>query len=313
MEDIKQNTDTILMIRPVKFRMNEQTAVNNYYQTEADELNSNQIQQKAQQEFDNFVKKLRAHKVNVLVIEDQLEPSTPDSIFPNNWVSFHQEGSIGLYPMFAENRRLERRIDILERLKEDFEVNEIIDFSEAEFEGRFLEGTGSMILDRPNKLVYAALSIRTQESVLNEFCEKFDYEPVKFIAYQTVGEERLPIYHTNVMMCVADQYAIICADSINDPEERKCVIDKLEGTDKEIILITEEQNEQFAGNMLQVLSCEGEPYLVMSGSAYRSLTDEQIKTIEKYNPIINSPLDTIETLGGGSARCMMAEVFLPKK
>lgn len=310
---IKQNTDTILMIRPVKFRMNEQTAVNNYYQSGADELNSNQIQLKAQDEFDAFVKKLRTHKVNVLVIEDKAEPSTPDSIFPNNWVSFHQEGSIGLYPMFAENRRLERRIDILERLKEDFEVNEIVDFSEAEFEGRFLEGTGSMILDRPNNLVYAALSIRTQESVLEEFCKKFDYEAIKFIAYQTVGEERLPIYHTNVMMCVADKYAIICADSIDDSEERQYVIDKLEETGKQVIFISEEQNEQFAGNMLQVLSSEGERYLVMSSSAYQSLTEEQIKAIEKHNPIIHSPLDTIETLGGGSARCMMAEVFLPKK
>lgn len=308
-----QSTDTIMMIRPVQFRMNEQTAVNNYYQTTLKGQSADQLQNKALAEFDDFAKKLQTHGVNVLVINDTAEPSTPDSIFPNNWVSFHKEGSIGLYPMFAENRRLERRLDILERLKEDFVVNEIVDFSEAEFDGRFLEGTGSMILDRQNKIVYAALSVRTQESVLDDFCEKFDYESVKFIAYQTVGEERLPIYHTNVMMCVADEYAILCADAIDDQAERTAVITKLESTGKEVIQISEEQNSQFAGNMLQVRSSDDQRYLVMSGSAFRSLTEEQIERIENYNPIIHSDIDTIETLGGGSARCMMAEVFLPKK
>ena len=311
--EMLQYTDTIMMIRPVRFRMNEQTAVNNYYQTEIDDLNAKEIQRKAVAEFDAFVEKLQANHINVLVIEDTIEPSTPDSIFPNNWVSFHSEGSIGLYPMFAENRRLERRLDILERLKEDFIVTEIVDFSEVEFDGQFLEGTGSMVLDRPNKLVYAALSVRTQEPVLNEFCRKFGYEAMSFVAYQSVENERLPIYHTNVMMCVADRYAIVCTDSIDDEQEKTFVIDRLEKSGKEVIAISEEQNSNFAGNMLQVASTDGKLFLVMSGSAYNTLTAEQIKKIEKYNPIIHSPIDTIESLGGGSARCMMAEIFLPKK
>lgn len=311
--EMLQYTDTIMMIRPVRFRMNEQTAVNNYYQTEIDDLNAKEIQRKAVAEFDAFVEKLQANDINVLVIEDTIEPSTPDSIFPNNWVSFHSEGSIGLYPMFAENRRLERRLDILERLKEDFIVTEIVDFSEVEFDGQFLEGTGSMVLDRPNKLVYAALSVRTQEPVLNEFCRKFGYEAVSFVAYQSVENERLPIYHTNVMMCVADKYAIVCTDSIDDEQEKAFVIDRLEKSGKEVIAISEEQNSNFAGNMLQVASTDDKLFLVMSGSAYNTLTAEQIKKIEKYNPIIHSPIDTIESLGGGSARCMMAEIFLPKK
>lgn len=309
----RQNTDTIMMIRPVKFRMNEQTAVNNYYQKVIDGLAPEEVQAKALGEFDAFVDKLRGKGVNVLVINDTVDPDTPDSIFPNNWISLHNDGRVGLYPMFAENRRLERRDDIIEQLRENHQVTDIIDFSQFEGENKFLEGTGSMILDRPNKLCYAAISERTQPDVLKEFCDKFGYEAVVFVANQTVDGKRLPIYHTNVMMCVADQFAILCADSIDDNEERKLVIDKLESTGKEVITISEDQKHHFAGNMLQVSSNSGQKYLVMSGAAYQSLDQSQIDRIEKYCPIIHSSLDTIEALGGGSARCMMAEVFLPKK
>jgi len=310
---LRQITDTIMMIRPVKFRMNEQTAVNNYYQKVIDGLSSDDVQEKALYEFDTFVTKLRDNGVTVLTIDDTVDPDTPDSIFPNNWISLHNDGRVGLYPMFAENRRLERREDIIEKLKKDFEVSDVIDFSKYEAEHKFLEGTGSMILDRPNKLCYAAISERTQTDVLAEFCKKFGYEAVHFVANQTVEENRLPIYHTNVMMCVADKFAILCSDSIDDQEKRKSVVNKLESTGKEVIEISEDQKHHFAGNMLQVNSKSGQSYLVMSGAAFQSLTEVQIKKIEKYCPIIHSSLDTIEALGGGSARCMMAEVFLPKK
>lgn len=310
----KQSTNTLMMIRPVQFRFNEQTAVNNYYQKAIEGLSASEIQLKAAEEFDHFVEKLRSKKINVIVVEDTPDPSTPDSIFPNNWISFHSDGRVGLYPMYAENRRLERRPDILEKLqsKEGLKITEIIDFSKFEKESLFLEGTGSMILDRPNKIVYAAISLRTDEKVLDEFCDKFAYEAVKFVANQTVNGERLPIYHTNVMMCVADDLAILCTDSIDDEAERKAVIESLDRTGKEVIEISEDQKHHFAGNMLQVNGTDGKPYLVMSAAAHQSLNEEQIKRIEKYCEILSSSLDTIEALGGGSARCMMAEVFLPK-
>ncbi|WP_291722200.1 citrulline utilization hydrolase CtlX [Bernardetia sp.] len=310
----QQSTSTLMMIRPVKFMFNEQTAVNNYYQKAIAGLSESEIQSKAITEFDQFVEKLRTKKINVIVIEDTLTPSTPDSIFPNNWVSFHSDGKVGLYPMFAENRRLERRPDILEKLQsqEGLKIKNVIDFSDYEAEGLFLEGTGSMILDRPNKLVYAAISVRTDEKVLEDFCEKFGYTAIKFTANQTVDGKRLPIYHTNVMMCVADEFAILCADSIDDLEERKNVIESLEKTGKKIIEISEEQKHHFAGNMLQVNGTDGKSYLVMSAAAHQSLNESQVERIEKYCEILSSSLDTIEALGGGSARCMMAEVFLPK-
>ncbi|WP_222931552.1 citrulline utilization hydrolase CtlX [Xanthovirga aplysinae] len=310
----KQITSTIMMIRPVSFRYNEQTAVNNYYQKVLDNMSPQEANAKAQQEFDTFVSKLRGVGVQVVVVNDTKEPDTPDSIFPNNWVSFHADGRVALYPMYAENRRLERRKDILQNLKEKgYELHEVIDFSGYEAEDIFLEGTGSLILDRENKIAYAALSLRTDAKILDEFCEKFEYKAVTFTANQTVEGKRLPIYHTNVMMCVADQFAILCADSIDDDEERRKVIDTLESSNKKVIFISEEQKHQFAGNMLQVANENGEKFLVMSGAAYKSLTPDQIKEIESFCPILHSSLDTIEACGGGSARCMMAEVFLPKK
>lgn len=310
----QQSTSTLMMIRPIQFRFNEQTAVNNYYQTAIEGLNASQIQLKAAREFDNFVEKLKSKKINVIVIEDTPNPNTPDSIFPNNWVSFHSDGKVGLYPMFAENRRLERRPDILEKLQTEagLKINEVIDFSSYEKENRFLEGTGSMILDRPNQLAYSAISIRTDEKVLDDFCTKFGYKAIKFTANQTVKGKRLPIYHTNVMMCVATKFAILCTKSIDNQAERKTVIENLEKTGKEIIEISEDQKHHFAGNMLQVNDTEGKPYLVMSAAAHQSLNDNQKERIEKYCEILSSSLDTIEALGGGSARCMMAEVFLPR-
>lgn len=308
---MQQITDTLLMIRPVAFRMNEQTAVNNYFQEDLAEKNAN-INTLAQAEFDDFVAKLREVGVNVIVEHDDILADTPDSIFPNNWVSFHADGTVALYPMFAENRRKERRMEVFRRLEsEGFVIEQFMDYSEAEQEDVFLEGTGSLILDRVNKKAYCALSPRADESLFIEFCEDFEYDPVVFTAYQTVEEKRLPIYHTNVMMCVADEFCVICLDSIDDKKERKNVVNHLKQTGKEIINITEQQLQHFAGNMLQVQGSEHK-YLVMSAAAERSLNQEQRDQIEKHCPILSSELHTIETCGGGSARCMMAEVFLPR-
>lgn len=311
---MKQVTNTILMVRPVRFRMNEQTAVNNYYQHEINELNSETIQFKALQEFDTFVDKLKAIGVHVVVVNDRKETDTPDSIFPNNWVSFHKNGTVGIYPMFAENRRLERREDIFEVLEDEgFKIESFIDYTSAEEEEIFLEGTGSLALDRDNGKAYCALSPRADEDLLIEFCEDFEYTPVPFIANQTVDGERLAIYHTNVMMALAETFAVICLDSIDDKKERKNVVKHLKEDGKEIIAITEAQVTNFAGNMLQVIGANKERYMVMSTAAYNSLTAAQVNTIEKHCKILHSSLDTIEACGGGSARCMMAEVFLQKE
>lgn len=311
---MKQCASTILMIRPVGFRMNEQTAVNNYYQTVLDDLTPDQVNEKAQDEFDNFVNKLRDQHVNVVVVEDTKDPDTPDSIFPNNWVSFHADGRVGLYPMFAKNRRLERREEILSLLRDgyEFELSEIVDFTEFEEHDKYLEGTGSIVLDRKNRKAYAAVSARTDALAFEHFCEVFDYEGVLFSAYQDVEGSRELIYHTNVMMCVGDGFAVICLDTIDDPDEREMVEKELRDSGLEIIEISEDQKHRFAGNMLYVCNELGDRFTVMSGAAYSSLSPEQIEKIEKFGAIIHSSLDTIEACGGGSARCMMAEVFLPK-
>lgn len=309
---MKQLTNHILMIRPAQFRMNEQTAVNNYFQASAG-LSPEEVVKKSQEEFDAYVSVLKEKGVQVTVVQDTEDPDTPDALFPNNWVSFHQDATVALYPMFAENRRLERREAVLEILEEDgFIIDQVMDYTAAEAEGVFLEGTGSLILDRVHKKAYCALSSRADEELFIEFCEDFEYTPVIFTANQTVDGSRLPIYHTNVMMCLAETFAVICLDSIDDKKERKAVVNHLREDGKEIIAISEAQMHRFAGNMLQVLGSNQTPYLVMSSTAYKSLTPDQLSKIEQHCEIIHADLSTIETCGGGSARCMMAEVFLPR-
>ena len=305
-----QTTDTVLMIEPAAFGFNAETAQNNYFQVNSENA---ETQNRALQEFNNFVEKLRSKGINVITVKDTLEPHTPDSIFPNNWISMHSDGTVVLYPMCAVNRRWERRNDILEILKRNFSVKEIIDLSAPENDGKFLEGTGSMIFDHENKIAYGSVSLRLDEELFRDFCKKFGFEPVVFHSYQTANNERLPIYHTNVMMCVADQFVVICLDCIDDETERVKVVNAIVNSGKEIIEISESQMQQFAGNMLQLQNYEGKKFLVMSQSAYQSLNQEQISNIEKYSEIIYSDLETIETNGGGSARCMLAEVFLEKK
>ena len=311
MAEIQQITDTILMIRPVAFRMNEETVANNYFQKQI-QIEEGDINSKAQAEFDAIVEKLRAIGVNVIVEDDLLDLDTPDSIFPNNWVSFHHNGIVGLFPMFAENRRRERREEIIDRLEEEgFLVEGFMDYTSAEDTGVFLEGTGSILLDRVHHKAYCALSPRADEELFIEFCEDFEYDPVVFNANQTVDGERLPIYHTNVLMALAENFAVICLDAIDDRSEKKNVLEHLKQSGKEIIEITEAQMHQFAGNMLQVRG-KDHKYMVMSTAALDSLTQEQISAIEKHCLILSSDLETVESCGGGSARCMMAEVFLPR-
>ncbi len=308
---MQQITNTIVMIRPVRFRMNEETAVNNYYQEDTNIVDANT---KAQKEFDEFVKVLKKVGINVIVIDDDPDNNTPDSIFPNNWVSFHENGDVALYPMFAVNRRRERRPEVLDIIESSgFEIKNIIDYTNAEDEEVFLEGTGSLVLDRVNRKAYCALSPRADEDLLIEFCEDFEYTPIIFTAYQTVEDKRLPIYHTNVMMGVGETFAVVCLDCIDDKKERKNLVTHLKNDDKEIIAISEDQVNSFAGNVLQVVGSGDKRYLVMSSAAYHSLTKDQITMIERHCAILHSDLTTIETLGGGSARCMMAEVFLPRK
>ena len=308
-----QTTNSILMIRPINFRMNEQTAVNNYYQKVLDNILPSSVNAKAQREFDAYVEKLKSFGVQVVVISDEENTDTPDSIFPNNWISFHENGTVGLYPMFAKNRRLERREDILDKLEEEgFIIKTTIDYSDAEKHDIFLEGTGSLLLDRINRKAYCALSPRADEDLLLEFCEDFEYTPVIFNANQTVNSKREAIYHTNVMMCLAETFAVICLRSIDDKKERKNVLKHLKEDGKKVIEISEEQVDSFAGNMLQVRGKDNELFLVMSQAAHDSLTTSQIAQINNHCKIISSSLDTIEACGGGSARCMMAEVFLPK-
>jgi len=294
------------MIRPVNFGFNEQTAGSNAFQNRNAE--QQQVQDKALKEFDNLVNVLRENGVEVIVIDDTFEPHTPDSIFPNNWVSFHNDGTVFLYPMMAENRRLERREDIIMQLEDEFKVKHVIDFSHFEHENKFLEGTGSMVLDRENKIAYACLSPRTDKEVLALFCKESGYQPVLFHA---VDQSGMDIYHTNVLMCIGSSFAVICLDSIKDESEKEQVISTLKSTQKQIVSISFEQMNHFAGNMLEVQNQSGESLLVMSKSAWDSLNYEQRAILSSFSKPIYIDISTIENNGGGSARCMIAEVHLP--
>lgn len=309
---MSQITNTVLMVRPVQFRMNEQTSVNNYYQKVPENILSEVVNKMAVKEFDGMVRKLKKVGIQVIVVKDTKEFDTPDSIFPNNWISFHSNGTIGLYPMFAENRRLERKESVLEAVEnQGFVVKNVVDYSGAEVDNLFLEGTGSILLDRVNNKAYCAISDRADEGLFIEFCEDFEYTPVVFSAFQTVNDKREKIYHTNVMMCIGDTFAVVCLASIDDKKQRKSLIKHLQDDGKKVIEISEDQVNHFAGNMLQLKGVEEASYLVMSQSALKSLRPAQVKLIESHTTILSCPLDTIESCGGGSARCMMAEVFLP--
>lgn len=303
----KFKTSKVLMVRPICFGYNEETAVNNYYQ-QNDGAESNEIQKKALAEFDNMVEKLKTYGVNVKVLQDTKDPYTPDSIFPNNWFSTH-ENTVVLYPMFAKNRRLERREDIYDFMTPTGELRKI-DYSKAEEKSIFLEGTGSLVLDRENKKAYCSLSPRADEKLLDDFCKDLGYKKIAFSSYQTVNGERKLIYHTNVMMAMGEKYAILCADCIDDKTEREKVIAELKENGKDIVYITEEQVQNFLGNAIELENNKGESLCIMSSTAYNALTADQKNTIEKYSIIVPVDVSTIEKYGGGSARCMIAELYI---
>lgn len=306
---MKQLTRHIFMVRPYRFRKNEQTSVNNYYQKNIATLSDDQIATQAQTEFDAMVSTLQSHGISVTVVQDTEVPDTPDAIFPNNWISFHENHKIAVYPMFASNRRLERSDLVLEELEHHgITFNDVIDYTSAEEDEVYLEGTGSMVLDRENRIAYCALSPRSNEELFLEFCEDFEFTPIVFSAFQSLNNKRLAIYHTNVMMSVGKDFAVVCLDAIDDKKERKHLVSVLKNSNKEIIPITETQTKLFAGNMLQLLGSSG-PILVMSQSAYDSLLPKQIQTLSSHTSLLSIPIPTLEVCGGGSVRCMMAEIF----
>ena len=311
---MNQSTSSVFMVRPHSFRKNEQTATNNHYQRDIAQASPEEIIERAQEEFDGLVAQLTAAGVEVVVFDEAEPHETPDALFPNNWISTHADGTVALYPMFAPNRRTERREDVPLVLEHQFgfDVRQIIDFTEFESHNKFLEGTGSIVLDRINRKAYAALSDRTDARALEHFCDQLDFEPVAFQSFQTVDNQRLPIYHTNVMMSIGSGYAVVCLDCIDSDEEQKKVVDAIAQDGLQLIAITEEQVNQFAGNMLELTGNEG-PLLVMSTSAHESLSPGQIEKLQQHTTLLHAPLPTIETCGGGSARCMIAEIHLPKQ
>ena len=294
----------ILMVRPYQFYFNQQTAANNFFQSNVNIENANEL---AIAEFDAMVEKLRAHQIKVNVVQDTKDPSTPDSIFPNNWVSTHEGGTLCLYPMFAENRRAERKLSVIDFLESNYQIQNTLDLTDLEKEGIFLEGTGSMVLDHQNKLAYGCLSERLDKNAFYEWCDKMQF---KAIAFKAVDDKAQPIYHTNVMMCMGDQFVVICLDSIPNEKEKQMLVDSFDQTNKEVIEISQDQLNHFAGNMLQVFDINEKPHLIMSEQAHTSLDPAQVKSLEKYNPILPISIPTIEALGGGSTRCMMAEIYL---
>lgn len=302
------NLHSILMVRPSSFRTNTQTLQNNHFQKISDSSDEI-ILQKTLIEFDNLVNKIRSYGIPVTVFQDDLIFDTPDSIFPNNWISFHTEKKIVLYPMYAENRRLERNENIIKKVESTgLIIDTILDYTKAELNNQFLEGTGSMVLDRKNKKAYASISERTSEILLDEFCDEFNYMPIVFESYQNHGNRSYLIYHTNVMMCVADKYSVICLESIKSEDEKKKVKQSLIDDGKEIIEISSKQLDCFSGNMIELIYNK-KSYLVMSETAFKSLNKDQLSSINNYSEIIYSNVDTIESCGGGSVRCMIAEVF----
>lgn len=303
------------MVKPYGFDYNTETAEDNHFQTGGTALSSSEITRQALLEFQGFVSQLKAHGIEVIVFDNLITKETPDAVFPNNWFSTHMDGTVYLYPMFANNRRTERRQEVLDLLTQEhgFSIDRIMDWSKHEDLGLFLEGTGSMILDRPNKIIYAALSERTSEELLKQYAQEIDYELVAFSSYHNAEQKEVLIYHTNVMLCVAQDYAVVCLESITNLTERKTVIESLKKTNKAIVELSLDQIDHFAGNMLEAKNKANESFLIMSSRAYKAINQAQIIQIQRYSQIIHAPLTTIENYGGGSARCMLAEIFLPRQ
>jgi len=299
---MQQVASSILMIRPARFGFNRQTAVSNTFQNDPGDLSAEAILSKAQAEFDQFVLTLRSEKIDVVVVEDTEAPEKPDAVFPNNWVSFHPDGRVILYPMAVENRRWERRPEIIDLLKQQFDIRQITDLSPEEHQGKILEGTGSMVFDHINKIVYAGISPRTHPDLFESLAQSLDYHPILFHTTDA-------IYHTNVMMSIGEGFVVICLESISNPEERQAVKQALISSKLHIIEVSLSQMNRFACNILQVANQDGQLFLVMSQTAENAFTSEQKQALSEYAQIVSVAIPTIETIGGGSARCMMAEIF----
>jgi len=306
----RQSTTHVFLVRPCHFGSNPETAGSNAFQKHISNP-TGEIQTTALAEFNELFQALRSAGVVPIVFDDTDRPIKPDAVFPNNWVSFHSDGRVYLYPMEAPNRRIERRVDIVEALSEKygFHVREIVDMSPAENDGQFLEGTGSMVLDRVNRLIYAALSSRTHMSVLADFSQQADFEITAFEAVDSGGH---PVYHTNVMMAIGTGFAVICADAITDSLKRRTVLSRLAASDREIVEISIQQMQNFAGNLLELTTVSGETVIVLSRAAYAVLTADQRDLLARFGRVLPVAIETIEKVGGGSVRCMLAEVFLPR-
>jgi hypothetical protein len=305
--DVQQSTNAVVMIRPYRFHPNPETAADNAFQQAIDEGEMPAISAAAQREFDTAVETLRSAGVTVHVVDDTATPEKPDAVFPNNWFSTHHDGRVALYPMYSAARRRERRHDVIDELRKHYRISDVVDYSACEEQGHCLEGTGSLVLDHVNKLAYASLSHRTHPEVLKRFCDDFGYEPVTFRSQSSDGR---PVYHTNVVMCVGTEFAILGAEMIPDEAERTGVQNLLEATGKEVVEVTADQISEFAGNAIELHNHAGEKLLVLSARAAAALDAEQRATIERYARLVPLTLPTIE-LAGGSARCMIATVHLP--
>jgi hypothetical protein len=306
----KQTTPHILMVRPANFAFNEETAANNAFQSRDQKLSGAEMRKQARTEFDRFVQTLRAEGIDVMVANDSASPVKPDAVFPNNWVTFHQEGTVVTYPMFAPTRRRERRRSIIEQvLLSGFRCDRRLNFEFNEKRNLFLEGTGSIIFDHQHRLAYACLSPRTDAELLEDLCKEIGYEKVVFHSTDGHGQD---IYHTNVMMALGETFVVICMETIKNSQEYAQLESIFKKTGKQVIEISLAQMNRFAGNMLQVRNLKGQTYLVMSSQAFGALTPAQVAVIEQHTKILHSDIETIETYGGGSARCMMAEIFLDK-
>jgi len=304
MHNPRQTTDSLLMIRPANCGFNPQTAASNSFQKQPEKLSAEEIQSQAVKEFDNLVELLRRHDINIIVVEDTPAPAKPDAVFPNNWVSFHHDGTVFLYPMLSEKRNAERRTDIIENLKQHFQIRKIVDLSNDE--NQILEGTGSMVCDHRNKIIYACLSPRTDKILLEKFASLIGYKPITFVCLDAAGAK---VYHTNVVMCVGEKLAIVCLETIKNLTERNLVTKTLIKTNHEIVEIWPEQMNQFAGNMLEVRNRQNKNYLLMSAAAHKVLNKKQISQIQKHAGILSANIETVEAVGGGSVRCMLAEIF----
>jgi hypothetical protein len=308
---MRQSATNVMMVRPASFQFNHETALSNEFQNNIEDLSREETLRIAQTEFDTMVTELTSHKINVLVVHDTISPEKPDAIFPNNWISMGQDGTMTIFPMKTKNRQLEKRKDIIEFIRDKYQVQKEMDLSHYEVMNKALEGTGSIVYDHIHKIAYGCLSPRTELDLFTDYCTQIGYEAVSFHSFDTQGTL---IYHTNVVMCIGSGFVVIGMDTITDQEEREKLEAKFKASQLEIIYLTNEQILQhFAGNMLQVENMAGELFLVMSQRAFQSLTEIQKIQIEKYAAILPVSIDLIEKIGGGSARCMMAEIFLDKK